>query len=668
MELKDTQARAEELRGQINYHNHRYHVLDDPEISDAEFDALMRELIALEKKWPDLRTADSPTQRVGGAPREGFVTVRHRLPMISLANAFDAQELRDFDRRVHAALPGEKVAYVIEPKIDGLAISLVYEDGVLVQGATRGDGETGEDITPNLKTIGSIPLRLRHDIPGVFEVRGEVYMPKESFARLNERREEAGLPLFANPRNAAAGSVRQLDPAITARRNLALFAYALGFAEAVKVKTHYEALELLSDAGFKINEHTKVFWGIEPVIEHLQEWQDKRYDLPYMIDGIVIKVNYLDQQERLGATMKSPRWAVALKFTPEQAETMVEGIMITVGRTGVLTPTAVLTPVRVAGTTVSRAGLHNEDIIREKDVRIGDRVIVHKAGDIIPEIVRVLPEHRDGLTTVFSMPQTCPSCGSEVLRPEGEVALRCMNMACPARLRESLIHFVSRSAMDIVGVGPSLIDQLLARGLVQDAADLYRLSHEDLLSLERMGPKSARNTLEAITKTKDNPLYRLIYGLGIRHVGERAAKLLSGHFGSLDRLESASTEELSAIPEIGPAIATSVREFFARDENRKVITRLKEAGVRTEEGLTQTKKPLSGKTFVLTGGLESLTRPEATELIESLGGRVVSSVSKNIDYVVVGKDPGSKYHKAVKLGVTIFQEADFRSFIESALR
>lgn len=666
MELTEARVRAGELRAQIDYHNHRYHVLDDPEISDAEFDALMRELVALEHKWPELRTADSPTQRVGGALREGFVTVRHRLPMISLANAFDAQELRGFDRRVQSALAGEKVAYVMEPKIDGLAISLIYEDGVLVQGATRGDGETGEDITPNLRTVGSIPLRLRRDIPGIFEVRGEVYMPKDSFARLNERREEAGLPLFANPRNAAAGAVRQLDPTITARRNLAMFTYALGFAKNLKVKTHYEALELLSDAGFKTNEHTRVFWGIEPVIEHLTAWQDRRFDLPYMIDGIVIKVNYLEQQERLGATMKSPRWAIAFKFTPEQAETTVEGILVTVGRTGVLTPTAVLSPVLVAGTTVSRAGLHNEDIIREKDVRIGDRVIVHKAGDVIPEIVRVLPEFRIGPAEVFSMPRTCPSCGSEVLRPEGEVALRCMNMACPARLRENLIHFVSRGAMDIVGVGPSLIDQLLARDLVRDAADLYLLSEGDLLSLERIGPKSAENTLEAIRKSKDNPLYRLIFGLGIRHVGERAAKLLAAHFGSLDRMACADTEELSAIPEIGPAIAGSVHDFFARDANRKVIERLKDAGVNTEEQSAETEKPLNGKTFVLTGGLESLTRPEATELIERLGGRVVSSVSKNTDYLIIGKDPGSKYQKAVKLGVTIFQEADFKDLIESA--
>lgn len=664
--MTDIRARAEELRRQINYHNHRYHVLDDPQISDAEFDALMRELIRLEEAHPEVRTPDSPTQRVGGAPRAGFVTVRHRRPMISLSNAFNEQELRDFDRRVRAALPGEKVSYVVEPKIDGLAVSLIYENGVLVQGATRGDGETGEDITPNLKTVNSIPLRLLRPSAGVFEVRGEVYMPKESFARLNEGREEAGLPLFANPRNAAAGSVRQLDPTVTAKRNLALFAYAVGFADTITVKTHYELLELLKESGFRVNEHIKVFWSIEPVIEHCQSWQDRRFDLPYMIDGMVIKVNYLHQQERLGATLKSPRWAIAYKFAPEEAETTVEDITITVGRTGVLTPTAVLTPVRVAGTTVSRAGLHNEDIIREKDVRIGDRVIIHKAGDIIPEIVRVLPEARSGAEEVFQMPHHCPSCGSEVVRPAGEAAWRCMNIACPARLRESLIHYVSRAAMDIVGVGPSLIDQLLARNMVRDAADLYALTYEDLLSLERIGPKSAQNIIEAIAKSKENRLYRLIYGLGIRHVGERAAKLLAAHFGSLERLREAGEDELSAIGEIGPAIAASIREFFNRDQNQQVIAKLENAGVRIREDLPEAvARPLEGKIFVLTGTLESFSRQQAKTLIEDLGGRVSSTVSKKTDYVIVGNDPGSKFQKAQKLGVTIFQEDGFRDLLRN---
>lgn len=664
--MTDIRARAEELRRQINHHNYRYHVMDDPVITDAEFDALMRELIELEEKHPELRTPDSPTQRIGGAPREGFVTVRHRRPMISLANALSEQELRDFDRRVRAALPGEQVAYVVEPKIDGLAVSMLYEDGVLIRGATRGDGETGEDITPNLRTVKSIPLRLEHHLPGVFEVRGEVYMPKAAFARLNEEREEAGLPLFANPRNAAAGSVRQLDPSVTAKRRLDLFAYSVGFADNLTVNTHYEVLELLKECGFQVNEHIKVFWSIEPVIEYCLGWQERRFDLPYMIDGMVIKVNYLHQQERLGATLKSPRWAIAYKFAPEEAETTVEDITITVGRTGVLTPTAVLTPVRVAGTTVSRAGLHNEDIIHEKDVRIGDRVIIHKAGDIIPEIVRVLPEARSGSEREFEMPRYCPSCGSEVVRPPGEVARRCMNIACPARLRESLIHFVSRGAMDIVGVGPSLIDQLLKRNMVRDAADLYTLTHEDLLGLDRIGPKSAQNIIDAIAKSKENPLYRLIYGLGIRHVGERAARLLAAHFGSLKRLGEAEQDELSAISEIGPAIAASVREFFDREQNQQVIAKLEKAGVRTREDLADTgARPLKGKVFVLTGTLDSFTRQQAKTLIEDLGGRVSSSVSNKTDYVVVGREPGSKFQKAQKLGVTIFHEDDFKDLIRS---
>ncbi|MEW5762152.1 MAG: NAD-dependent DNA ligase LigA [Bacillota bacterium] len=649
MDLETAKKRVEELRREIEYHNYRYYVLDDPVISDAEFDALVRELENLERRFPELVTPESPTQRVGGAPREGFATIRHLTPMLSLGNALDENELRDFDRRVRGALPGETVHYVVEMKIDGLAVSLVYENGIFRRGATRGDGEVGEDITPNLKTIRSIPLRLLQPAPPVLEVRGEVYMPKEAFARLNEARDNAGEPPFANPRNAAAGSVRQLDPRVTAGRRLDIFVYGLGSAEGAPVRTHSEALNWLKALGFKVSEHWRRYADIEEVIAYCRSWQEKRFDLPYSIDGLVLKVDAFDQQERLGATMKSPRWAIAYKFPPEEAETVIEEIIVRVGRTGVLTPTAVFAPVRLAGTTVTRATLHNEDIIRERDIRVGDHVIVYKAGEIIPEVLRSLPEKRTGGERPFRMPERCPACGARVVRPPGEVAVRCPNIACPARLRESLLHYGSRNAMDINGLGPALVDQLLARDLVRDAADLYRLRVEDLVPLERMGRKSAQNLVEAIAASKEKGLERLIFALGIRHVGERAAKLLAGHFGSLARLAQATEEQLTAIPEIGPKIASSVRDFFATPENRRVIARLEAAGVKTYAVAEAGLKPLAGKTFVLTGALERFTRDEAEALIESLGGRVTSSVSRRTDYVVVGANPGSKYDRAMEL-------------------
>lgn len=666
--LEQARERAERLRREIAYHDYRYYVLDAPEITDAQYDQLMRELLAIERQYPELVTPDSPTQRVGGKPREGFVTVAHLTPMLSLANAFGEEELRDFDRRVRAALPGEKVEYVVELKIDGLAVSLWYENGLFMRGATRGDGEMGEDITPNLKTIPAIPLRLRENTPAL-EVRGEVYMTKEAFLKLNESREEAGEPLFANPRNAAAGSLRQLDPAITASRKLSIFVYGLGFFAGKEIAEHVQSLEWLMELGLPVNRHFRVFARIEEVIDYCARWQEERFNLPYAADGMVIKVNSLDQQARLGSTMKSPRWAIAYKFPAEEAKTVVKDIILRVGRTGVLTPTAILEPVRLAGTTVTRATLHNEDMIKEKDVRVGDTVLVHKAGDVIPEVISVVKEARTGKEKVFAWPERCPECGSRVVRPAGEAAVRCPNVACPARLREGLIHFVSRSAMDIMGLGPAILSQLLAKGLVNDPADLYKLRFEDLVNLERMGPKSSQNLLEAIARSKENPLHRLLFALGIRHVGERAAKILAERFGSMERLSRARSEELVEIPEIGPKIAESVVAFFATEKNRELLQKLAGAGVNMrEEKAFAEEKPFAGKLFVLTGALSRYTRQQAQELIESLGGRVTSSVSKKTDCVVVGEDPGSKYDKAVSLGVPILREEEFVELIKSFFR
>ena len=561
MTLEEAARRVEELRREIEYHNYRYYVLDAPVISDAEFDRLMAELSAIEKAYPELVVPNSPTQRVGGAPREGFATVRHLTPMLSLANAFGAEELRDFDRRVRSVLPGEATAYVVEPKIDGLAVSLTYQNGEFVRGATRGDGEAGEDITPNLRTIRTVPLRLLKDAPPILEVRGEVYMSKEAFIELNERREEAGEVPFANPRNAAAGSLRQLDPGITAHRKLDLFVYGVGYAEGINLKSHHETLAWLAVQGFKVNAN-RLFSCIEDVIEFCLSWQKKRFDLPYAIDGMVIKLNSLEQQDRLGATMKSPRWAIAYKFPPEEAVTTLKDILVSVGRTGVLTPTAVFKPVRLAGTTVVRATLHNEDLIREKDIRIGDHIVVHKAGDVIPEVVRSLPEKRTGQERVFRMPLDCPVCGAKTVREEGEVAVRCPNISCPARLKESLLHFASRNAMDIRGLGRALVEQLVEKGLVKTVADIYTLKREVLAGLERMGPKSAANLLSEIEASKKKDLSRLIFALGIRHIGERAGKVLAGRFGSLERLMAATEEQLTAVQEIGPKMAASIRSFL----------------------------------------------------------------------------------------------------------
>lgn len=668
MDRDQAAARIRALREQIRHHDYRYYVLDDPEVPDEVYDALLRELQELEARFPDLVTPDSPTQRVGGRPAEGFRQVRHEVPMLSLDNAFGPEELRAFDRRVRAALGGEPVRYVAELKIDGVSISLVYRDGVLERAATRGDGEVGEDVTANVRTIRSIPLRLRTGPGGgpavaLLEVRGEVYMPISGFRQLNERLQAQGQQGFANPRNAAAGSLRQLDPRVTAARPLDAFLYAVARVEGLELRHHHEALELLRAWGFKVNPHWRLCADVEEVAAYCEEWTRRRGELDYLVDGVVVKVDDLDQQRRLGTTARSPRWAVAYKFPAERARTRVRDIWVSVGRTGALTPIAELEPVWVGGTVVSRASLHNEDVVRELDVRVGDWVIVHKAGEIIPEIVEVDRAARTGQERPFVMPDRCPVCGAAAVRPEGEAIRRCTGVACPAQLRERIRHFASRAAMDIEGLGPALIDQLVERGLVRDPADLYFLTREQLLSLERVGERSADNLLRAIAVSKERPLRRLLVGLGIRFVGERVAELLAERFRSLDALMAAREEDLLAIPEIGPRIAESVRTFFAQEQTRVLVEKLRRAGVRLADpepaDAAQGQGPLAGKTFVFTGTLASMTRAEAQARVQALGGRVASSVSRQTDYLVVGADPGSKLERARALGVTVLDEEAF---------
>lgn len=664
---EEAQKRLAELRRTIEEHNYRYFVLDAPVITDEEYDALMRELLELEERFPDLVTPDSPSRRVGGAPRPEFATVRHRQPLLSLSNAFSPGEVRDFDRRVREFAGGvEEVDYVVELKIDGLSVALTYTDGEFAIGATRGDGEVGEDVTANLRTVRTLPLRLRRPVSRL-EVRGEVYMPKAAFARLNREREEAGEPTFANPRNAAAGSLRQLDPRVTASRTLGLFVYEVLYTtDAPQPATHREALDYLAELGLPVNPYRRYCRNIEEVLQELAQWNlERRTALPYQIDGLVIKVNDLSLQRSLGATAKSPRWALAYKFPAEQAITRVRDIMVRVGRTGVLTPTVVLEPVRLAGSTVSRATLHNEDIIREKDVRLGDTVVIQKAGDVIPEVVKVLPERRTGEEKEFHMPEKCPACGAKVIREPGEAAHRCTGgLACPAQVKERIIHFASRPAMDIQGLGPAIVSQLLEAGLIRDAGDLYYLKVEDLLPLERFGQQSAQNLIAAIEASKERGLERLLFALGIRHVGERAARVLATHFRSLDRLQQASLEELTSLTDIGPKIAESLRAFFAEPLNLQVLEKLRRAGVKTEVGLEPgTPGPLAGKTFVLTGTLPHLTRQQATDLILRAGGKVAGSVSRRTDYVVVGENPGSKYDKARELGITMLDEEEFLKLV-----
>ena len=659
MDKRTAENRVKELHKLLNQYNYEYHVLDNPSVPDAEYDRLMRELIELEEKYPELKTPDSPSQRVGGAVLDAFRKVEHRVPMLSLANAFNEQDLRDFDRRVRQAV-GD-VEYVVELKIDGLAVSLRYENGLFVQGSTRGDGTTGEDITENLKTIRSIPLRLKKNLS--MEVRGEAFMPKASFEKLNEERIAKGEVPFANPRNAAAGSLRQLDPKIAAKRNLDIFVYNIAELGDTGVSSHSEALDLLDELGFKTNRERRKCKNIDEVIELLDQLLEKRSQLPYDIDGVVIKVDSLRQQEALGATAKSPRWAIAYKFPAEEVVTKLLDIELAVGRTGVITPTAILEPVKVAGTTVKRASLHNEDLIREKDIKLGDFVVVKKAGDIIPEIVNVLVDRRTGNEQDFRMPSHCPECNSELVRLEGEVALRCINPKCPAQIREGLIHFVSRNAMNIEGLGERVITQLFKEGLIQDVADLYKLTKPQLLQLERMGEKSTDNLLHAIERSKENSLERLLFGLGIRYVGEKAAKILAEHFETMDRLQSATREQLINIPEIGEKMADSIATFFEQPEVKELIEELKSFGVNmTYKGPKRTNSDegdsyFAGKTIVLTGKLAEMSRNEAKEQIEARGGKVTGSVSKKTDLVIAGEDAGSKLAKARELNIEVWDES-----------
>lgn len=662
-ELETARKRAEELRRELNYHNYRYYVLDDPVISDEEYDRLIRELVELEEKFPELITPDSPTQRVGAPPAEAFRPVQHRVRMMSLDNVFNEEELRAFIRRVEERVG--RADYICELKIDGAGIALTYENGVFVRGATRGDGVTGEDVTANLRTVRSLPLRLLgEDTVPYLEIRGEVFMPKEAFFELNRQREEEGQPPFANPRNAAAGSLRQLDPRITASRNLHLICYEIGYVEGKSFRTHREVLEQIAAWGFHVSEHWRQVSGVEEIVDFCQEWISRRDELAYEVDGAVIKVNPLDLREKLGATSKAPRWAVAYKFPAEEKTTRLLDIVVNVGRTGALTPTAVLEPVFVGGSTVSRATLHNEDEIRRKGIKIGDVVLVHKAGDVIPEVIKPIVELRDGTERDFVMPDRCPACGGRVYRPEGEVVARCVNVDCPARLFESILHFASRGAMDIEGLGQATIKELMDKGYVRSVEDIYYLTEEQLYNLTGFKDKSVSNLMNAIRQSKNRPLSRLLFALGIRHVGSHVAEVLARRFRNMDELARASLDELLSIEEIGPTIAESVRAFFGEPRNLELIRRLKEAGVNMEEKVEEGPRPLEGCTFVLTGALSSMTREEARQAIEERGGRVSSSVSRKTDYVVVGADPGSKLDKARELGVKIIGEEEFLTLLE----
>ena len=683
MDLERAQAldEAQKLRREIRHHEFLYYVLDAPEITDAEYDALMRRLQELERAYPDDVPPDSPTRRVGGKVSPEFTEVRHMTPLLSLGNAFSDEELAAFDARVKSGLPeGSEVEYVFEPKIDGLACSLIYENGRLVRAATRGDGEVGENVTANVRTIRSIPLTLNvkegEEVPELLDVRGEVYMPRHAFMKLNEQRSEAGenefanprnaaaghtrvkRGSFANPRNAAAGSLRQLDPKVTASRQLSFFAYGVGAGHKDK---HSASLAMLHDYGFKVSEGYAVVKNINEAIAKIKAFAAKRQSLAYDTDGAVIKVNAVYKQNILGATGKDPRWAIAFKFPPEQAETKLENIIIQVGRTGVLTPTAVLTPVKLSGSTISRATLHNEDFIRSKDIRIGDTVVINKAGEIIPEVLHVVKEKRIGAEQEFFMPAECPECGWKTERLNGEAAIRCTNPHCPALGREGLIHFASKGAMDIDGCGPAVINQLLDNGLISDPADLYLLVKPQLTALERMGDKSADNLLNAIAESKKQNLDRLLFALGIRHVGAKVARLLALHFGSMEKLMAAETDEIAAIEDIGPKIAESVVTYFASPVNIDLIERLKELGLNMEMEAAEldTAHPFYGKTMVFTGTMPTLDRATAQTMAQQVGAKVTGSVSKKTDYVVAGAEAGSKLTKAQQLGVTVIDEAEF---------
>lgn len=666
---QQVRARAEQLREEIEYHNYRYYVLDDPVISDAEYDRLLRELQDLEEKYPELVAPDSPTQRVGGKPRAGFGEVHHDLPMLSLDNAFTEGEVLEFDRRVRERLGVDQVEYVAEPKLDGLSVSLRYENGILVGAGTRGDGTTGEDVTANIRTVKTVPLRLQgQGWPAVLEVRGEVVIRVKDFERLNEERLANGEPVFANPRNAAAGSLRQLDPRITARRPLTFFPWGLGNTSGEVGRRHSDIMARLREWGFRPNEDVHLEVGIQACLEFYRRMSERRAQLDYEIDGIVYKVNDLAARERLGFTARAPRWAIAHKFPAQEETTVVEDIIPSVGRTGVITPVAVLRPVRVGGVIVGRATLHNQDELSRKDVRIGDTVIIRRAGDVIPEVVGVIPDKRPAGTQPWQMPKNCPICDSEVVRLENEAAHRCIGgLYCPAQRMGAILHFASRHAMDINGLGEKLVRQLVDTGLVKTVRDLYRLDQKTLAGLDRMGEKSAENLVNAIQKSKNTTLPRFLYALGISQVGEVTAKQLARHFGDLEPIMEASEEELMQVQDVGPVVAKSIHHFFQQPHNREVIDGLIEAGIRwPKETAISAARPLAGKTFVLTGTLETMTREEAKARIEAAGGRVSGSVSSKTDYVVVGAEAGSKLAKAQALGITLLDEQAFLRLLSEA--
>lgn len=652
--MKDPALEVEELREELRRHEYLYYVLDQPEISDAEYDALMRRLQDFETAHPELASPDSPTQRVGGKPREGFVKVRHSSPMLSLDNALNESELREFDRRVRELLGGVDYSYVTELKMDGLSMAAHYRNGAFTQAVTRGDGTTGEDVTENARTIRSLPLRVKTKLP-TFEARGEIVFNRRAFERLNAERDEKGLPRFANPRNAAAGSLRVLEPQITASRRLDFYTYFLLADGQPAYDSHWESLEALVHMGFKVNPERKRCANIEEVLAFCNYWGERREQLPYEIDGVVVKVDSIAQQRALGFTAKAPRWAIAFKYAARQAVTTVESIEVQVGRTGALTPVAHLKPVEVSGVTVARATLHNEDEIERLGLEIGDEVLIERSGDVIPKVVRV--EKHGASRKKFRMPAHCPICGGKIVREEGEAASRCINVNCPARLKETVLHFASRGVMNIDGVGDALVDQLVDRGLVKSVADLYSLTEERIVELERMGKKSAANVIANIVNSKKNPLPRVLSALGIRFVGERTAVFLAEHFGGMDAIAHASVEELREAEEVGPKVAESIFQFFHEKHNRELIERLREAGLQFSHTIRRVKAgPLAGKTLVLTGTLPTLSREDAKRMIEAAGGKVSGSVSKKTNYVVAGEDAGSKLSKAQELGVEIWDE------------
>lgn len=658
--MEDLKSRVKELHQLLHRYNHEYHVLDNPTVPDSEYDQLLHELISIEEKHPELKTDDSPTVRVGGPPLSQFEKINHDTPMLSLGNAFNEEDLRKFDQRVREKV--DNVRYTCELKIDGLAVSLKYVNGRFVQGLTRGDGTTGENITENLKTIHAIPLTIKE--PLSIEVRGEAYMPRKSFISLNEQKEQNGEQLFANPRNAAAGSLRQLDSKLTAKRKLDIFLYSVNDLTEIEADSQSEALNNLDELGFKTNKERETFDDIEGVLSFISKWTEQRNNLSYDIDGIVIKVDDLSQQEELGFTQKSPRWAIAYKFPAEEVLTTLTDIELSIGRTGVVTPTAILEPVKVAGTTVSRASLHNEDLIHEKDIRIGDKVVIKKAGDIIPEVVKSIAEERREDSEIYHMPTHCPSCEHELVRIEGEVALRCINPKCSAQLVEGMIHFVSRQAMNIDGLGDKIIKQLYQNDKIKDVADLYYLTKDDLLPLERMGEKKVNNLLTAIEASKAKSLEHLLFGLGVRHLGTKASRVIAEKYETIDRLFEVTIEDLTEIPDVGHKMAQSLVTYMENDDIKVLIDKLKQKNVNmTYTGIKQSEieghPDFTGKTFVLTGKMTEMTRPEATKVIQSLGAKVTGSVTKNTDVVIAGEDAGSKLEKAEKLNIEVWSEEDW---------